>query len=429
MKLLFIENRYKTYFFDPITKFLEQEGHEIFWIVQNKKFMPEIGKQYVIKYPSDKKKFDTSVDLSEIFESDRQINFFNKRNQDYFYYYFEKIDNIIKEIKPDVVFGESTAFHELLTIKSCKNNDILYLHPSSCRYPKRRFSFYQYDTLIPFQGSEEKLGEEIANEIIEQISNRTSKPDYMKKIRRNRKKVLGDKLKIVSGYLTGEKYNTPNPLVKYGIEKQKKENILRWDGIAVQSIAKEDNAILYPLQMQPEANIDVWGRKYRDQLKLIKEIVQSIDENQILYVKPNPKSKYELSKELVAFVEAHPKIKGIHHSVSMDSIFNDIQMVITVTGTIAIECILSNKPVLTLVNTINNQARNCKFIESVESIKSIQSSDFVKLSRDEQIDFINKLNETSYKGLVSDPFSDENCIHLSNIKDVLAAFNDILRKI
>ena len=36
MKLLFIENRYKTYFFEPIAQRLKSEGHDIYWIIQNK---------------------------------------------------------------------------------------------------------------------------------------------------------------------------------------------------------------------------------------------------------------------------------------------------------------------------------------------------------------------------------------------------------
>ena len=53
------------------------------------------------------------------------------------------ISNAIEKIKPDLVFGESTLFHELLVINACKSRGILYLHPSSCRYPTNRFSFYK----------------------------------------------------------------------------------------------------------------------------------------------------------------------------------------------------------------------------------------------------------------------------------------------
>ena len=57
MKLLFIENRYKTYFYDEICKHLEKE-HEIYWIVQNPKFLPQPGDIYSFPFPSKKTKIN-----------------------------------------------------------------------------------------------------------------------------------------------------------------------------------------------------------------------------------------------------------------------------------------------------------------------------------------------------------------------------------
>ena len=94
MKLLFIENRYKTYFFDAIAKELAVE-HEIFWIVQNHNFLPQTGKVFKMPYPKEDYNFNKNVDLSEIIESDRQLNYFNKEDTDYFYFFtFETIEII-----------------------------------------------------------------------------------------------------------------------------------------------------------------------------------------------------------------------------------------------------------------------------------------------------------------------------------------------
>jgi len=134
MKLLFIENRYKTFFFDAIAKVLAKE-YEIFWIVQNHDFIPKTGKVFKIPYPKSEIKPNTNIDLSEVIKSDRQVNFFKKDKTDYFFYYYEKIEELVDEIRPDFVFGESTAFHELLTIKACREKEILFLQPTSCRYP------------------------------------------------------------------------------------------------------------------------------------------------------------------------------------------------------------------------------------------------------------------------------------------------------
>ena len=51
MKLLFIENKYKTIFWEKIAEKLHKQGHEIYWIVQNHSFKPSVGKSYIIPYP------------------------------------------------------------------------------------------------------------------------------------------------------------------------------------------------------------------------------------------------------------------------------------------------------------------------------------------------------------------------------------------
>ncbi|MBQ4801414.1 hypothetical protein J8L88_01025 [Aquimarina sp. MMG015] len=436
MIILFIENRYKTYFFAEVANELSNRGHEIHWLVQNKIFKKEnkTFHNHVIPY-SNKRKNETwekNQEIENIISGDRQINFFKLKDKSHFYYYHSYINRKILEIQPAVVFGESTAFHELLTISICKKLEIPYFHPSSCRYPKNRFSFYVNDTLVPYNGSNESLHEESAIEIIDSISKRTAKPDYMKKVKKNRVKNGKDKITILKGYFFGEKFNTPNPFVKYDLEKQKKLNIEAWDKIAIKELSNEKLNIVYPLQMQPEANIDVWGRKYRDQLQLIKDIYYNLKEEYNFYIKPNPKSKYELSEELIEFVSNNERIAGIHHSTSMDTIFPNVDLFITVTGTIAIECILSNKPVLNLVETLNNRSRNCVYLNNLSQIttwiKKVEDNSFPKIELEEKIKFINHLNKTSFKGVISDPFHDPNCVNKENIRDVVKAFNQLLEK-
>ena len=434
MIILFIENRQKTYFFQEIAERLEQEGHDVHWIVQNKAFKPSSGKNHIIKYPEKKSKFlarDAYID--EVIKSDRQLNFFEKKETDHFYYYNEKIEELLKQVQPDIVFGESTAFHELLTIHICKKLDILYLNPSSCRYPKGRFSFYKYNTLEPYKGSGEVLNFESAMNVVAQITRRQMVPDYMKIKSASLFRKLGDKAHKTYAYIRGEKYNTPHPLVKFKLRKNQKRNIHTWNEYATNTIGEGGFNILYPLQMQPEANLDVWGVKYRDQKKLIDEISSLLQDNTTLYIKPNPKSKYELSEELINLVSERKNIQILHHSVKMENVLPRVDLVITVTGTIAIECILMNKPVITLVNTINNKAQNCMYIASLKDelqqvIQNVSNNNFVNLDEKEKVDFINILNTSSYKGKISDPFEDVSCISENNMSLLFNAFNSILEK-
>ncbi|XMO87891.1 hypothetical protein AAFN75_06275 [Algibacter sp. AS12] len=434
MKLLFIENRYKTFTFEAIANNLAKEGHEVAFIVQNKDYTPKSNvTNFIIPYPKNisKKNYKPCKDVEQVIVSDRMQNFFRKKGTKYFYYYNLEIDKILGSYKPDFVFGESTAFHELLTIANCKKRNILFLNPSSCRYPKNRFAFYKYDTLEPYKGSNEFLIEKEALEIVDSIANRKAKPDYMKVVKKAKMKTLKDKFLKVKSFVSGDTFNTPNPKVKYQLQKDNKANIEAWDLVSQDEINPQNNFIvLYPLQMQPEANIDVWGIKHRDQLKLIKQLTDQLSDNAKLVVKPNPKSKYELSKELVSYITNNPKVITLKHSVKMDDILKDIDLVVTVTGTIAIECILSNKPVITLVKTLNNDQVNCKYLDNLnelpEIINEVKQNKFPSIDDSSKINYLNTLNSTSYYGRVSDPFSFSQVFGEENMSDILKAFNHII---
>ena len=429
MKILFIENRHKTRFYNSIAEGLSSTNMKVSWIVQNHMFKPKIGDVYQIPYPKKKQLNwkDTPEYVQKIMESDRQLNFFGKEDFDYFNYYSKKIEEIILKLNPDYVFGEATVFHELIAVEVCKIKGIPYLNPSTCRYPTGRFSFYKYDSLEPYLGSGESLSDEKAIEIISNIVEKKVKPDYMRKISTPKFKTLYDKVIKAFGFYFGEKFNTPNPRVKYLLEKKKKINISTWEKDAIHSISDDETfKILYPLQMQPEANIDVWGRKWRDQTGLMSEIITLLPKNTKLFVKPNPKSKYELSEELIELCSKNPKIVAISHDMGMGEVFPKMDMVITVTGTIAMECIFSNKPVLTLAKTLNNRQKNCIYIDKLEEINTyvemVMDKTFPTISERDKIAFINYLNQTSYSGEINDPYSSPLSIQNSNIEKISDAF-------
>ena len=430
--LLFIENRYKTYFFEAIVNRLSEKGFDIHFLIQNDHFLPKLKvKKHIISYPKKTISYSKNEAIELIIASDRQQNHFKKKDQSYFYYYHNQIDQVLQQVKPDVVFGESTAFHELLTINLCKQNDILYLNPSTCRYPLGRFSFYKYDTLEPYKGSEELLSEEDAKNTVKAIVNRTAKPDYMKAVSISKSDKIKDKLKLVSGFAKGERFNTPNPVIKYQAEQVKTKNIAKWDAFASMDINTDKFVVLYPLQMQPEANIDVWGRPYRNQTELVKKLLNVLPNHAVLVVKPNPKSKYELSEELIATVEKNHNCVALQHSTKMDAVLPKVDLVVTVTGTIAIESVLSNKPVVTLVKTLNNTAKNCMYLPQLNQlpkiIDAVTANEFPKLLIQETSQFINLLNSKSYKGIVADPFNDANCIGDKNLSDMETAFLNVLK--
>lgn len=414
-KILFIENRQRTWAWQWMADFLEEKGCDVYWIVENRYYKPRGKHVCVIPYPTKtgiqkaKEKGMPQDVYDYVTFTDRNINYYGCKNADYYYYYYKEIRAQILSIRPDLVIGESTQFHELLTICICKRENILFLHPSSCRYPVTNFSFYKYDTLEPYMGSGEEYTYEDALQLANDIAERSTQPSYMKKKPFTWKEWLflqRCKIEYAYSYFCGEHYCTPSPNKKRQLVRKRNRIVNHWEKIAIEK--KWENCIggkfslMYPMQVQPEANLDVWGYPYKDQTATIRTIAEQLKDDEILIVKPNPKAKFELTDELIELVETHDNIINVPLSTAMSTVFSKIGMVVVVTGTAAMECILSNKPVVTLANTLNNKQRNCPYLKNLKElrpyIEKAKKGDYVKLSDDERVSYINELVKTSYYG-------------------------------
>lgn len=440
MKILFIENRYTTYLWDSVAKKLIDQGHQIFWIIQNKQFTPKNGVLFFLEVTPKKKIKHPKVyddDIKKVIKSDRGLRFYEVPSDDHLFYAREQISEIIKKVKPDVGFGECTLYQEVITMQQLRKNHIPYYFPTSCRFPINRFSFYLYDTLFPFGGSNETIPDDIALKTVEGIGKRKIKPVYLENMTGKtptKFEKLKDKLKIIKGHWEGEIYNTPSISTKIGLKRRVAENIKEWDKNAVQLI-KDKNAfkVLYPLQMQPESTIDIWATDFNNQTDIINKILNNTPNDVLLIVKPNPTSSLEINDDLKELVKLNPRIIPLHHRVKMEQIIDNIDLVITTTGTIGVECIFANKPVVNLVKSFFNYADNCVFLEGFQElpniISRIKNSSFPSLSDSKKVEYLNYLNKKSYQGLITCTYLQKNALEENNINNITYAFVDILNSI
>lgn len=434
MRILFIENRQQTWFWEAIAVRLEKEGHEICWIVQNASFRPSTGKTTLIPYPNGQGRdfsFENDVGLQRILSGDRNINYYRGDSTHYGYYDVE-IGRALDAFRPDVVFGEATLFHELMCIRHCRERGIPYLGPSSCRYPTGRFSFYCNDTQEPFFGSGEVLDDRLGRDMVDRIARRQAEPDYLKKeLSPGMFQALSNAVGIAIANLAGEHYNTPSPVSKILLETRLRRNKSRWEKLASRAQTTGNKfRILYPLQMQPEGNIDVWGNAYREQEKLLAALLQAADGDSVFVVKPNPKSKYELSDDLIDLVASSNRLLPVSHKLRMADVIQTIDVIVTVTGTVAIEAIFADRPVVTLVKTMNNRVPSCIYLEELNGlgnvIRQVREGTFPKASDAEKLDFLNLLVRTSYRGIISNPYSTPDCLSEENLEKVHLAFRHVL---
>jgi hypothetical protein len=441
-KIIFIENRQKTIFWEEIASYLFKQNIEIYWIVQNHNFTPKIGSVYQIPYPMSCDMIKNSK--NELFRytasTDRLVNYF-KGGVDHYNYYYDCILANIDHIDPDVIIGEATLFHEIIISKIAEQKKILHLNPCGIAYPPGRFSFFLWDSSQTAGLSNETLKESECNELINMISTSAIIPSYIICNKQAENKLdamansLSYKFKTLKPYLFGERYNTPSPIKKILKDIYTKKTLKKWDKLSNErgNFADNKKTILYPLQLQPEANLDVHGNLFRNQVLIIKEISSALPENWHLLVKTNPKSKYEMNSQLLDLVKESDNIAPLKSTTKMSDIFSNVDIVITVTGTIAQECFFSDKPVGVFGPSIVDNFLKDSKLYRYEDIKSlilkVEEKNYQFSTKNEKIELIKLLANTSYTGLISDPISDPDCISQENIEMVSKHFLNLFESL
>jgi len=256
---------------------------------------------------------------------------------------------------------------------------IPYLSPSASRYPVGRIYFYKSDTLTPVGGSNQVVSDSDVERILKAISNRTLIPSYMEKVQQSKFKreltSLFDKLRISVGWALGERYVTPSPWRKISLEFRRKLHYKTWESFAHKNLPSHIDSnpwVLYPLQMQPEANIEVWGKPWSNQTELIRLAALALErEGAVLVVKPNPKSKYEITHDLCQLLKNTKNIIPLSHTTSMKEVFGKSKLIMTVTGTVLLEGIFSSKPVASLGNHTMSSYPGVQRLKEPEDIANV----------------------------------------------------------
>jgi|SRR5450830_12812 len=438
MKILFLENRYFTQILDALAKRLLDLGHEIHWVVQNPAFSPSNGVIHTLSFPS-KQSYGLLHPIlrNRLFESDRGVRWFEGDGL-HWQNYFEQIKQILDHIQPDVVFGEVTEFHELMTCDICKSNNIPFLSPNVTRYPVGRLNFFKYDSLITFGGDGTQLTPSEATTMLGDIVARKVQPTYMVKVKKNPvskySNALRDKVKILVGWLNGERYVTPSPWVKLKLGLSHFLQKRSWERTATNAIPTDLHGktwVLYPLQMQPESNIEVWGSPWSDQTAIVKRVANALETIGVtLVVKPNPKSKYELTSALCDVVRNTKNIIALSHNTPMTMVFEKAPAILTVTGTVLLECIFSGKPVMVLGSHAMSTYPGVTSISEPEDIVAVlKEKKLLSATNTDAINLLRNLFSNSYPAMIWDQFSTPEMLNDENTNRLVAAFSDVLAKI
>jgi hypothetical protein len=424
-RLLFIENREKTYFWAAVARRLAQEGHDIAWLVQNPVFARALpGRRHLIPFPR-ARDLEGEVDLADFpaLATDRGREHFGAGHAHYAYY-ARRIEAVIDREAPDVVLGEPTLFHELLALDVCERKSIPFVHPVGERYPAGRFAIYAGATQRPVLESGDRLDEAEALDLASRIASGRTIPTYMARgsrltRARNRLRWGVTRGRVIAGRWRGERYNTPSPLRKLALNRTARANLARWTEAA--SIPPlPERAILYPLQMQPENTIDVWGRPDFDQIGIIRRILAAAPDDVAVAVKANPKPYYELSDALLDFCRPAPRVHLLPVETTMIEALRLTTGAITVTGTVGYEAVCGRGRCLSIAHPLLDDHFPDFAAPSIEvaARRLVADPAAGRGSPEEGARLMQLLTARSFAGMVADPVSVPACMAPDNLDRV-----------
>ncbi len=108
----------------------------------------------------------------------------------------------------------------------------------------------------------------------------------------------------------------------------------------------------YPLHLEPEMSVLVWGRPYLNQIELIRMIAISLPFNWKLVVKDHPKNPFYRKSNFYKKLLEIPNVLFVEHDMPTNEIIKRSQMVITLCGFVGFEALCLKKPAIALAGCI-----------------------------------------------------------------------------
>jgi hypothetical protein len=440
-KVLFIENRGKTRFWAEVARAFAARGNEIAWMVQNPAFQPSTpsGAVNLLPFPASGQPEDRLLGDNWVSEhypdliGDRGRRYFHG-NCDHYEHYDAVIGEMLDHLQPDAVIGEPTLFHELLTIGQCRKRRIPYLHPTASRYPGGRFTVFSGDTQNSLGRSGDRIAPAEARDLAERIASSRVLPAYMTRKRgmaqaRTKLAILKAHATAWTSHLRGERYNTPSLRRKRELDRRLQANLARWKSLQ-KLPAAPGRTLLYPLQMQPEANLDVWGRDHLDQVATIQTMLAASRDDVTIAVKANPKSKYEVSDGLLKLAELEPRVCLLPLDLPMPSAQAVSIGALTVTGTVGFEAVFGKGRTLSLCHPVLEAEFPSFHARSVTDAvdRLLYDPKAGQGGLESGTRLLQTFMDQSFPGLINEPLYDARCIEPANVKRVADVLEALIQR-
>jgi len=133
---------------------------------------------------------------------------------------------------------------------------------------------------------------------------------------------------------------------------------------------KQREYAFYPLHVEPEIALSIFGREYLNQIELIRNIASSIPVTWKLVVKDHPAGVGRRNIRYYRKLLEIPNVVLVNHYIDSKDLLKDAKIIFTVSGFCGFEAILRNKPVITFGRTFYNALPDC-MVQNVQSLQEL----------------------------------------------------------
>ena len=437
-RVCFIDNFHRSeVFLELSNKF--SNLNNIYWITANKFFFEQYKEKfknnilYIDQFKKEKKIFfNKEKKINEIIFSDRILKN-NKRSIEIFSNIECQLYNFIKNHKIQIIIGEFTWGHELLIHRILKNNPQLlckYYNIQPIRIPYNRSAFFM---------------NEKQNQLLLLTKNKKNIAQVKFSIKQYKKiinnKVMNEKFRFLKifkrNYFHKNDIYYISKLEKIMLQVKIYINIFFYKKLIKREniIPKKNNKtklVIFALQKQPEAGIDVKSRYSENVSQLIENIYKTLPTNWILLIKEH---KVAIGLRNIFFYTQFtnkPRIYFLHEDFDISKNIKNFDLVVTQAGTIAVEAALKNVTSMTFADCFFNKLKNCFKIdnfdlEKCENIEELISS--LLKTQQKKLDhknFSKFISKRSFEGIVSDSVTDPNILNKKNLDKIYKNIKNIL---
>jgi len=323
-------------------------------------------------------------------------------------------ESILDEIKPDYLCIKMTDWHDgYLLSEMCRSKGIKVLMLCPARFANRWAILddddsYDFKTNILSDSQKTKNFTELQN-YLHALSYRKTHDKLARSIEVHKFNtvVLWLKNNFLNpdiSYTSHWKHRgkTRIKILKSGmnhlIQKFIRTNFLNKN--TIKNIDPNEKFIYFPLHFQPERSTLIAAPYYLNQPDLITKISKSIPIGYKLLVKEHPFMSYHAWRKISYYkkILALPNVKLLHPSVSNDNIFKNCSLVMSISGSAALESCFYQKPSILFVGSSFSYFPFVHVISNINDMPLvIQKMLKTKVEAIYLNDYINKLENVSFE--------------------------------